>query len=88
MKSKRTVLVNEVNSHVNSGAKGRNESDNHADATCFGRNWRPLSFAGKVCKVMPFLEGLEMMKGVEVCLCHVHIAHKQKNRKEHCHCGK
>ena len=56
-----------MNLHVNSGAKGRNESDNHADAMCFGRNWRPLSFAGKVCEVMPFSEGLGTMKEVEIC---------------------
>ena len=66
-KSERTGLVKKVNLCVNSGAKGRNESDNHADTACSGRNWRPLSFTGKVCEVMPFSKGLGTMKGVEAC---------------------
>lgn len=53
---------------------GRNESDNNANAMCFGMNWRPLCFAGKVCDVMPHVDGLGVTKDAQIATaatCHV-----------------
>ena len=42
--------------------------DNHADTTCFGRNFRPIYFTSKVCSVSPFLPEYNQQEDVQICM--------------------
>ena len=52
--------------HVVSGMQGKNEADNHADTFCFGLNWLPQYFTGRICDVAPFTDKLDVVKDVEI----------------------
>ena len=41
--------------------------DNHADTTCLGENFTPLSFTGEVCGVSLFTDEYDSIKDVRVC---------------------
>ena len=41
--------------------------DNHGDTTCFGKNFRVISFTSEVCSVSPYLSEYESISDVPVC---------------------
>ena len=41
--------------------------DNHADTTCFGKNFRVISLTSEVCSVSPYLSEYESISDVPVC---------------------
>ena len=41
--------------------------DNHADTTCFGKNFRVISFTSEVCSVSPFLSEYDSVTDVPIC---------------------
>ena len=43
------------------------EIDNHADSTCFGKNFRVISFTSEVCSVSPFLSEYDSVTDVPIC---------------------
>ena len=43
------------------------EIDNHTDTHCFGQNFMPFSWTGKVCTVSPFLSTYEAFADVKIC---------------------
>ena len=43
------------------------EIDNHADTTCFGKNFRVTSFTSEVCSVSPFLSEYDSLTDVPIC---------------------
>jgi len=43
------------------------EIDNHADTTCFGKNFRVVSFTSEVCSVFPFLPEYDSVTDVPIC---------------------
>ena len=43
------------------------EIDNHADTTCFGKNFRVISFTSEVCSVSPFLAEYDSVTDVPIC---------------------
>jgi len=43
------------------------EIDNHADTTCFGKNFRVISFTSEVCTVSPYLSEYESMEDISIC---------------------
>jgi len=43
------------------------EIDNHADTTCFGKNFRVTSFTSEVCSVSPFLSEYDSVTDVPIC---------------------
>ena len=42
------------------------EIDNHADTTCFGKNFRVISFTSEVCSVSPFLSEYDSVADVPI----------------------
>ena len=44
----------------------RSEIDNHADTTCFGSNFTPISFTGEHCEVSPFSDEYSKMTDIPV----------------------
>ena len=51
------------------GTMARNELDSHADTSCAGANWTPLSFTGEVCTVSPYSNEYAPKHGVPVATC-------------------
>ena len=45
----------------------RLEIDNHADTCCFGSNFLPIYFTGKVCDVSPFSDAYKPTQNVQIC---------------------
>jgi len=43
------------------------EIDNHADATCFGKNFRVISFTSEVCSVSPYLSEYNSVNDIPIC---------------------
>ncbi len=43
------------------------EIDNHADTTCFGKNFRVLSFTPEVCTVSPYLSEYDSLGDIPIC---------------------
>jgi len=43
------------------------EIDNHADTTCFGKNFRVISFTSKVCCVSPYLSEYDSVTDIPIC---------------------
>ena len=41
--------------------------DNHADTTCFGKNFRVTSFTSEICSVSPFLSEYDSVTDVPMC---------------------
>jgi len=56
-KTEKTITINHV---------ARMEIDNHADTCCFGANFMPTYFTGKVCEVTPFSEEYDAMTNIQV----------------------
>ena len=44
-----------------------NEIDNHADTTCFGNNFRVISFTSEVCSVSPYLSEYDSITDIPIC---------------------
>jgi len=42
------------------------EMDSHADTSCFGSNFTPISFTGQTCDVTPYTDSYEAMKDVPI----------------------
>ena len=45
---------------------GKCEIDNHADMTCFGSNFMPISYTGQSCDVLPFSETYAARKDIPI----------------------
>ena len=43
------------------------EIDNHADTTCFGKNFRVVSFTSEVCSVSPYLSEYDSLDDIPIC---------------------
>ena len=43
------------------------EIDNHADTTCFGKNFRVISFTSEVCNVSPYLSEYASIEDIPIC---------------------
>ena len=43
------------------------EIDNHADTTCFGKNFRVVSFTSRVCSVSPYLSDYDTIHDIPIC---------------------
>jgi len=43
------------------------EIDNHADTTCFGKNFRVISFTSEVCTVSPYLSEYDSINDIPIC---------------------
>ena len=43
------------------------EIDNHADTTCFGKNFRVISFTSEVCSVSPYLSEYDSITDIPIC---------------------
>ncbi len=43
------------------------EIDNHADTTCFGKNFRVVSFTSEVCSVSPYLCEYDSLNDIPIC---------------------
>ena len=43
------------------------EIDNHADTTCFGKNFRVISFTSEVCSVSPYLSEYDSLEDIPIC---------------------
>ncbi len=43
------------------------EIDNHEDTTCFGKNFRAISFTSEVCTVSPFLSEYDSLSDIPTC---------------------
>ena len=43
------------------------EIDNHADTTCFGKNFRVVSFTSEVCSVSPYLSDYDTIHDIPIC---------------------
>lgn len=43
------------------------EIDNHADTTCFGKNFRVISFTSEVCSVSPYLSEYGSVNDIPIC---------------------
>jgi len=43
------------------------EIDNHADTTCFGKNFRVISFTSEVCNVSPYLSDYDSITDIHIC---------------------
>jgi len=43
------------------------EIDNHADTTCFGKNFRVISFTSEVCSVSPYLSEYASIEDIPIC---------------------
>ena len=43
------------------------EIDNHADTTCFGKNFRVISFTSEVCSVSPYLSEYDSVEDIPIC---------------------
>ena len=43
------------------------EIDNHADTTCFGKNFRVISFTSEICSVSPYLSEYDTINDVPIC---------------------
>ena len=43
------------------------EIDNHADTTCFGKNFRVISFTSEVCSVSPYLSEYDSVEDIQIC---------------------
>ena len=43
------------------------EIDNHADTTCFGKNFRVISFTSEVCSVSPYLSEYDSIADIPIC---------------------
>jgi len=43
------------------------ELDNHVDTTCFGKNFRVISFTSEVCSVSPYLSEYESIEDIPIC---------------------
>ena len=43
------------------------EIDNHADTTCFGKNFRAISFTSEVCTVSPYLSEYDSLSDIPIC---------------------
>ena len=43
------------------------EIDNHADTTCFGKNFRAISFTSQVCTVSPYLSEYNSLSDIPIC---------------------
>jgi len=41
--------------------------DNHADTTCFGKNFRAISFTYEVCTVSPYLSEYDSLSDIPIC---------------------
>lgn len=55
------------NTIISYGFVSNMEIDNHADTHCFGKNFVPIYFTGKVCDVSPFADSYTAMTGVPIC---------------------
>ena len=42
------------------------EIDNHADTTCFGKNFRVVSFTSEVCSVSPYLSEYDSLNDIPI----------------------
>ena len=43
------------------------EIDNRADTTCFGKNFRVISFTSEVCSVSPYLSEYDSVTDIPIC---------------------
>ena len=43
------------------------EIDNHADTTCFGKNFRVISFMSEVCTVSPYMSEYDLHSDIPMC---------------------
>ncbi len=43
------------------------EIDNHADTTCFGKNFRVISFTSEVCSLSPYLSEYDSITDIPIC---------------------
>ena len=43
------------------------EIDNHADTTCFDKNFRVISFTSEVCSVSPYLSEYDSINDIPIC---------------------
>ena len=43
------------------------EIDNYADTTCFGKNFRVISFTSEVCSVSPYLSEYDSITDIPIC---------------------
>ena len=43
------------------------EIDNHADTTCFGKNFRVIAFTSEVCSVSPYLSEYNSVNDIPIC---------------------
>jgi len=43
------------------------EIDNHTDTTCFGKNFRVISFTSEVCSVSPYLSEYDSITDIPIC---------------------
>jgi len=43
------------------------EIDNHGDTTCFGKNFRVLSFTSEFCSVSPYLSEYDSITDIPIC---------------------
>jgi len=43
------------------------EINNHADTTCFGKNFRAVSFTSEVCSVSPYLSEYDSLEDIPIC---------------------
>ena len=43
------------------------EIDNHADTTCFGKNFRAIYFTSEICSVSPYLSEYDSLDDVPIC---------------------
>ena len=43
------------------------EIDNHADTTCFGKNFRVISFTSEVCSVSLYLSEYDSITDIPIC---------------------
>jgi len=44
------------------------EIDNHGDTTCFGKNFRVISFTSEVCSVSPYLSEYDSVTDIPICI--------------------
>jgi len=43
------------------------EIDNHADTTCFGKNFRVTAFTFEICRVSPYLSEYDSINDIPIC---------------------
>ena len=43
------------------------EIDNHTDTTCFGKNFKVISFTSEVCNVSPYLSECDSVTDIPIC---------------------